>query len=617
MSIGGGEICFQTGSFAPFRAQSHFTISAPALAKEPAPLEIYGKLPDVDEVVISPSGERLAVLGEFEGHRMVAIFDSQLKFMRGIIADATKVRDVSWIDEEHVLVLTSQTEKLGMQFAADQFEFTLGMILSTDPSLETEVVFANRTKIMNAVFGYYGRRKVDGRWKTYFGEVELGRGSYGSTYFDHGRPGLYEMDVAKNAPRRIDAPAGPGHESSWLVSADGEVAATLDISTDTGRWKIFDKNNHDIADGQNPLGNVGLITLGYDGSTVIFYEEDPETKDNIWFEVPLDGSAPAEEVFSDTAIERIYRNSVTGHFAGYLKKDDELEPVFFDPEMEKTVRMIRAAFKGKNARIYDWTPDFQHAIVHTDGNEDSGSWYLVDVANLSAEFIGADYFEIHADMVGPVSTIAYTAGDGLEMEGILTLPPGKEATDLPVVVLPHGGPAAHDREGFDWWAQAFASRGYAVFQPNFRGSTGYSNAFYKAGKGEWGKKMQTDISDGLQALVDKGVVDPDRACIMGASYGGYAALAGVTLQNGLYRCSVAVAPVADVRLMYRSDLREAGDMRVLKRALLEEFGPTTDFKSISPREQAAQADAPYPADPWTTRHCSPDGAERKNGRRAG
>jgi dipeptidyl aminopeptidase/acylaminoacyl peptidase len=151
---------------------------------------------------------------------------------------------------------------------------------------------------------------------------------------------------------------------------------------------------------------------------------------------------------------------------------------------------------------------------------------------LRANGVGVERLAIEPEQVGPISTVAYTAADGLELDGILTLPPGREAKDLPLVMLPHGGPHAYDEVAFDWWAQAFASRGYAVFQPNFRGSTNRDDAFVRAGYGEWGRKMQSDISDGLQALADKGIVDPKRACIVGASYGGYAALAGVTLQQG-------------------------------------------------------------------------------------
>lgn len=170
--------------------------------------------------------------------------------------------------------------------------------------------------------------------------------------------------------------------------------------------------------------------------------------------------------------------------------------------------------------------------------------------------------------------------------------PGREAKDLPVILLPHGGPSAHDEPVFDWWAQTFASRGYAVFQPNFRGSTNRSDAFRRAGYGQWGRKMQTDLSDGLAELARRGIADPKRACIVGASYGGYAALAGVTLQQGLYRCAVSVAGVADVELMYNTDVYESGNSKMTWKSLREALGDPKTYDAISPRRFAAKADAP-------------------------
>ena len=131
-----------------------------------------------------------------------------------------------------------------------------------------------------------------------------------------------------------------------------------------------------------------------------------------------------------------------------------------------------------------------------------------------------------------------------------------------------------------------------MFQPNFRGSTNRDEAFERAGYGEWGKKMQSDISDGLAELVKQGIADPKRACIVGASYGGYAALAGVTLQQGLYRCAVSVAGIGDVSRMFRVENSQSGNWSFFKRSLLEELGPRSGFDDISPRRFAARADAP-------------------------
>ncbi|QQN75105.1 S9 family peptidase [Croceicoccus sp. YJ47] len=139
------------------------------------------------------------------------------------------------------------------------------------------------------------------------------------------------------------------------------------------------------------------------------------------------------------------------------------------------------------------------------------------------------------------------------MEAIVTVPQDREAKNLPVIVMPHGGPRARDYEGWDSWAQFFADRGYAVIQPNFRGSTGYGVAFERAGLGQWGLRMQDDVDDALAWAAGKGMVDPARACIVGGSYGGYVAMRAAERNPELYRCAISFAGVADLSKMMSHD----------------------------------------------------------------
>jgi dipeptidyl aminopeptidase/acylaminoacyl peptidase len=211
--------------------------------------------------------------------------------------------------------------------------------------------------------------------------------------------------------------------------------------------------------------------------------------------------------------------------------------------------------------------------------------------------VGEAYTAIPADQVAPVALLTYRAADGLEIHAYLTTPRGRPVRDLPLVVLAHGGPASRDESGFDWWAQALASRGYAVLQANFRGSTGYGEAFMEAGYGEWGGKMQTDLSDGVRHLVEQGVADPRRVCIVGASYGGYAALAGPTLDPGVYRCAVSVAGVSDLRRMIayaavRGERRDNEAVRYWSRFMGGEGPGDRSLDARSPARLAQRADAP-------------------------
>jgi dipeptidyl aminopeptidase/acylaminoacyl peptidase len=554
-------------------------------------LSAYGALPEVEDMALSIGGTRLAAITTIRGKRQLLIMDDGLRPLRTMAIDDVKVRSIDWIGEDRVLMRMSQTEDLGYGFTADQAEITRAFIIPVDASQEIAMVFRGDQSIIGAVFGSYGQRRSGDGWNGYFGGVELVRGA-SDRYAPHFRPALFAVDLSSNRARRIASPGQEGQDVDWLLGPDGTLAATFSINRDTGRWTLTGPDHERLAQGTASRGDASLVSLGADGRTVIYSELDDEAERTKWFEVPLDGSAAPAEVLADEDIEHPFIDRASGRLLGFLRGGASAEPEFFSEEHEEIVKKVYRAFGQLSVRLVDWTPDFAHVLVQTSGNRDSGSWYLVDVARLRAEAIGVERLAIAPEQVGPISTVAYSAADGLELDGILTLPPGREAKGLPLVMLPHGGPHSYDEAIFEWWAQAFASRGYAVFQPNFRGSTNRDDAFVRAGYGEWGRKMQTDISDGMEELVRQGIVDPKRACIVGASYGGYAALAGVTLQQGLYRCAVSVAGVSDLSLMYNTDYRESGQAGLLKRSLLEELGPRSGFGAASPRRFAAQADAP-------------------------
>jgi len=169
--------------------------------------------------------------------------------------------------------------------------------------------------------------------------------------------------------------------------------------------------------------------------------------------------------------------------------------------------------------------------------------------------------EALADKLLPTASIvSYAARDGMKLSGYLTRPPGADKESmLPLIMMPHGGPEARDHLAFDLYVQYFASLGYAVFQPNFRGSDGFGRQFAESGYGEWGHKMQDDISDALDLLVRQKVVDPERVCIVGASYGGYAALAGAAFTPTIYKCVVSLAGPSDLAEFLKSRRKKFGE----------------------------------------------------------
>lgn len=563
--------------------------TAVAHAAGPPPLSAYGSLPSVEDMALSHDGARIAALTKIAGERAVVMLDDQSRLIRMTPIDNEKVRSIEWIGNDRLLVMSTRTEALPVQlFTATQTEIWRAIVLPVEDDQEGYWIFAEQRQIVDAVFGHHGLRNPDGRWIGYFAGVEYNSANGSVPWF---QPSLYAVDLVENEVRRVARPAGERRYADWILAPDGTLAATFTMDAVKGNWTIEGPQGKVLAKGMAPRGDAGLVALGRDGTSVIYRELDEQAGKVRRFEVPLDGGSAPVEFLPDIEIERFYLDEATGRMLGYRAGGERRETHFFAAGHHAAVRKILRAFPQRDMRLVDWTPDLARAIVRVSGNGDSGTWYLVDVAERSARPIGVERSSIPPEQVGPISTVPYKAADGLDLDGILTLPPGREASGLPLVMLPHGGPHAHDIEAFDWWAQAFASRGYAVFQPNFRGSTNRDQAFERAGYGQWGRKMQSDISDGLAELVRRGIVDPKRACIVGASYGGYAALAGVTLQQGLYRCAVAVAPVADLGSLF---VDEGGGRRsgMFRRSLLEELGPRSGFAEVSPRRFADRADAP-------------------------
>lgn len=554
-------------------------LALPVAGRTAAPsLEIYGNLPGFERAAISASGDHIALVGAVGADRRLIILDKNMEPISVRPLGDTKVRGLYWAGDSSVLVEKSVTAKLKPgEFTTDKAELTAMIVIPLDGG-KMWSVFEHSEAITGGIAGYHGVVERDGKWFGYFGGITFEDSKLGG-YLISTRPVLYEVDLDTHHFRKIAARTEQGSRRDWLVGPDGRVSATFDLG-ENGRWTIANAKAQTLASGTNPLGQTGLIGFGSTTGTLIYHDQSRDDTDRHWYQIPLAGGPP-QEVFRDTAIRAAISDGRTRTLAGYEITGDEPAYHLFNARQQKIIDATQKAFPGLSMDLVDWNDAFDRLIVKTEGVGDPGTWWLVDIKTGDARVLGTSY-ALHAADVAPMKMIRYKAGDGMDIHAVLTLPPGRPAKNLPVIIFPHGGPTARDYPGFDWWAQAFASRGYAVLQPNFRGSSGYGVVYEKAGHGEWGGKMQSDLSDGLAQLVKDGIADPRRACIMGASYGGYAALAGVTLQQGLYRCAVAVAGVSNVSKMASIDIDESADNRMTIRGIKDEIGSGRDLTKISP-----------------------------------
>lgn len=273
---------------------------------------------------------------------------------------------------------------------------------------------------------------------------------------------------------------------------------------------------------------------------------------------------------------------------GFQYTDTRSRTKWLDPTLAQIQADLDKAVPNLWPDIVSWSNDLSVLIVHIGAADSAGAYYLYRPANGHMSVFATINATLGTKAYAPVKTVRYTARDGTEMSAVLTLPRAREAKDLPLILMPHGGPAARDDEEWDWWAQFIASRGYAVLQPNYRGSTGFGTHFNKLGEGQWGLKMQDDLVDAVGWAAKQGIVDPKRVCIVGGSYGGYAAFRAAQRDKGVYRCAVSFAGVSDMTAMLRYDGSFLNGGR--QKDYLRKQAP--DLKAVSPINFAADFSTP-------------------------
>lgn len=293
--------------------------------------------------------------------------------------------------------------------------------------------------------------------------------------------------------------------------------------------------------------------------------------------------------FSDPLV--LLRDPASRTPVGALYMEGKPTVRFFDEDhpFVRTYRSLANSFDDQLVWIDSSTRDGNLMLVHVSSDRNPGEYYLFDAKNKSADFVIADRHWIDPRLMSPMQPVSLTARDGLALHGYLTVPHGREAKGLPLVVFPHGGPFGEfDKWGFDPDVQLIASHGFAVLQVNFRGSGMYGAEFEWKGYRQWGGAMQDDLTDATKWAIDQGIANPERICIVGASYGGYAALMGVAKEPDLYRCAIGYVGVYDLPMMH-----ERGDTQRVRwgaNYLAETLG-TENLESVSPTRLAHRIEA--------------------------
>ena len=364
---------------------------------------------------------------------------------------------------------------------------------------------------------------------------------------------VYRCELATGELTQIAE--NPGNITGWLTDHDGRlrVAYETDGVNSSLLYRPTEKDEFKTLVTTNFKDSFLPLMFGYDNKLLYVASNLGRDKIAVYTFDP-DANKTRDLVFEhpDVDVASLISSKKRKVITGVVYTTDKSRYHFFDKDRKELQDTLEKFFPGYEVAVTGMDDDERRATVRVYGDRTRGGSYLFDRQSNSLTKLADHSPWLKETEMAPMEPIQYTSRDGLTIHGYLTLPLGVASRDLPLVVIPHGGPSARDGWGFDSEAQFLANRGAAVLQVNFRGSTGYGKKFWQAGFKQWGRAMQDDVTDGVEWLVKQGIADPKRLAIYGGSYGGYAALAGATFTPDLYACAVSYVGPSNIFTLLES-----------------------------------------------------------------
>lgn len=576
-------------------AISPVALSAEDLAQTAAR---FGSLQTIEDAAISPSGKQMLYVSPGDGSdQTVFVVDlsASNSVPKPIITSnekSARVRQCQWATEERIICDVNGMQKVGT--------YLIGF----------NRLFSLRSDGTNAI------RLIE--------DQEAGQNGGSLLALDTSETDrvLIEkdyIDTSKTASRLGSSKEGLGVELVDLGSGRGKVVETPNkmadgyIADENGRIRIMSVSDrsggfrgtdvrylyrtHD-ADTWKPLSEadwqgerlVGFVPVAVDSAKNITYGFESAGGYRALYTLSLDGTNTKTLIkqVAGVDVDGLIRIGRSNRVIGVSYATDKRYAEYFDPQYAKLAAGLTKALPGNpQISILDANDDESVLLIQVSSDVDPGMLYLYEKASGQLAELLPLREPLAGVAMGEMKPVTYKAADGTSIPGYLTLPPGSDGKNLPTIVMPHGGPGARDEWGFDWLAQFFAARGYAVMQPNFRGSTGYGDAWFgENGFKAWNTAVG-DVNDSAKWLIAQGVADPERLAVVGWSYGGYAALQSQVVEPDLFDAVVAIAPVTDLDML-REESRGYVNFEFVDRMI----GNGPHIEGGSPARHAARFAAP-------------------------
>lgn len=561
-------------------------LSLPLLAQTvpQLPVEAFASIPDVSSVQLSPDGKKIASIVRVDQPKLKGTVVSILDLETGnkdyaIHTDNQKfvLLSLQWANDTTLLISakfpanrygtpTTETRLVKYDLTTRKTTSVLARSvidrLSWIPQHQGQIIDMMPDDPDNILLS------LDG-----MGE-EVGEDSVLRVNLSQGKSAFIQ-----NSKRKI---------IGWITDRQHKVR--ISIYNDDTEYRIYEqpeqKTEPRLLWTFKAFSDESVWPLGFDADPNILFVRAYHQGFEAIFKVNLtDPKLTKELVYAneDTDVEgNLIYSELKKKVIGISEGDGE-EYTFWDPEYAGLQNGLKAVLPNAHNYITQFSADERRYIVYSTSSTQPGTYYFGDRDEKALFPIADRYSQLSSEQLADTQYLSYEARDKLKIDAYLTVPKGLEAKQLPTIIFPHGGPISYDSNDFDYWAQFFANRGYAVFRMNFRGSAGYGYEFMKAGLKSWGLEMQNDVEDGTRYLINQGISDPQRICIVGASYGGYAALMGAAMTPDLYRCAVSVAGVTDVAYLVKSS-RRFTNYEVVK----EQIGD--DFSALYERSPVSKAD---------------------------
>ncbi len=557
-----------------------------AIAKEEPPLlsdptaAAFGKLPDMWGARLSPDGSKIAFLSMYKADMpILAILDvktGKLNIILSSVPDKADLKWCDWANNERLLCGYYGIERFGYVLVP----FTRLVGINADGS---------KTKVLL-------QRKLAGEWSQFQDNVidwlpDDPRHVLVQVPVNNGT-GVAKLDIysgsTETEARIREAARG------YMTDGHGEIRLYYYYSDDIKKWyyKLADDSSYKELLSAKTTDDLDYYPVGFGANRNLLYVVKPhEGHMALWTE-DLAANRKSTLVFAnpdvDVESDNVYFRGKYRRLVAVSYETEKPHLYFFDDLTKVISNGVSNLFPGKKVIVTDESWDQKYFLIYVYSDRDPGNYFLFDVAAKQLRKLFPPHPALEGRELAAVNPIRYKAQDGVEIPGYLTLPPGGAEKNLPLVVLPHGGPSSRDSWGFDILPQFFAAKGYAVLQMNYRGSGGYGEDWEGEGGFRAWRQVMADIKDGVDRLVADGIADPNRLCIVGWSYGGYASLMSGIEQPDRYKCIASIAGVSDPLTMIR-DYRNYLGAKAVK-----EFISTDEavIEQGSPMRRAAEIKAP-------------------------